>query len=281
MPRRSREPISVIMPAYNAQKYVRRSVASVLSNLKPHDEMIILDDASEIPVEIILNKSHSQRITIIRNKVNLGVAESLNILLSHAKHNLVARMDADDIMLRNRLSFQAQCFEKDLNLVLNFTSVLNFGSKVKNFIPASMKKILPNEFRYCLLLGNPVAHSSAMFRKDIITGIGGYKSSPAEDYELWMRLAINKANTTKIRVPGVLYRKHSQQVTRSKQWQELMVSSHELEKTHLTLARSLGWKSESVWSQMITKGVKNPSDENFKRFVKFALEGKKSRCEDV
>ena len=271
-----REPISVVMPAFNAEQYIKKSVTSVLANLNPLDELLILDDGSLISVESVIQERNDPKIRIIRNTKNLGVSKSLNTLLEQAKHNLVARMDADDIMIRNRLDFQEQIFARDPSLDVNFMSVLNFGPNFKSFIPSGLRNLSQEEFRYSLLLGNPVAHSTAMYRKEKILGHGGYKNTVAEDYELWMRLAVDKIKVTKIWMPGVFYRKHPQQITRSKKWKESLVSDSELADTHLKLAKSLGWQSEGVWQQIVIDDKKNSSDQTLARFIKFASGRKNS-----
>lgn len=100
--------ITVYMPVFNASKFLDQAISSILNQTFSNFEFIIVDDASTDNSWKII-KSYAKkdtRIIAIRNKINLGVSLSSNIAISQARAKFLARMDADDISLSNRLDQQ-------------------------------------------------------------------------------------------------------------------------------------------------------------------------------
>lgn len=99
--------ISVILPAYNAEKYINEAIDSILTQTYRDFELIILNDCSKDRTEEIILSYEDDRIVYLKNQVNMGVAATLNRGLAAAKGEYVARMDADDISLPERFEKQA------------------------------------------------------------------------------------------------------------------------------------------------------------------------------
>lgn len=98
--------ISVIMPAYNAEQYISEAIESILNQTYSNFEFIIIDDGStDRTVEMVQSYS-DPRIRFVQNEHNLGVAATLNRGLKLATGEYIARMDADDIALRERFGKQ-------------------------------------------------------------------------------------------------------------------------------------------------------------------------------
>lgn len=116
--------ISVIMSVYNGLPYLKEAVDSVLNQTYKNFEFIIVDDASKDKTWQYLKSLKDKRIKLIKNPKNLGLARSLNIALSKAKGEFIARMDADDICLLRR-------FEIQLNYMINNPKIDICGSWVK------------------------------------------------------------------------------------------------------------------------------------------------------
>ena len=107
--------ISVIMPAYNAEKYIGEAIESILNQTLKDFELIIVNDASTDSTGNII-KSYAEkdsRIVVLVNENNLNIAGSLNRGISVAKGTFIARMDADDIALPERLEMQAKVMSEN------------------------------------------------------------------------------------------------------------------------------------------------------------------------
>lgn len=116
--------VSVVMPVYNAGAFLQEAVKSILSQTYRNFEFIIIDDASEDDSwQILQNFTHKHnKIRIYRNSQNLGVSETVKKAIALARGNFLARMDADDIALPERL-------EKQVNYLLNHKETVAVGGQ--------------------------------------------------------------------------------------------------------------------------------------------------------
>lgn len=108
--------VSVIMPVYNAEKYISKAIESILKQSFNDFELIIIDDGSKDNSLNIIKSYHDARIVLIENKTNRGVVYSRNIGLEVAKGEYIALMDADDIAPLNRLQREVECLDADNNI---------------------------------------------------------------------------------------------------------------------------------------------------------------------
>lgn len=184
--------ISVIMPAYNAERYLAEAIESVLAQTWSDFELIILNDGSQDST-LDISQSYAQRDARIRveSHENMGVARTLNQGLLLATNEWVARMDADDLMMPNRL-------ERQMTFVAEHPELAVASSWVKHIDPngrviahgrsplvtneAVQKRYADNE-----LVG--ICHPAAMLRKSAVLSVGCYRPQfAAEDVDLWNRL---------------------------------------------------------------------------------------------
>jgi len=183
--------VSVIMPAYNSQKYIERAIESILCQTFKDFEFIIINDASnDRTLKIIKEYAvKDKRIRVYNNEKNLQIAASLNIGIKLAKADLLARMDPDDISHKKRLEYQYNFMQKNKNVAIvgaNIIVLNDHGKKiaVREYPSKSsdLKKIM---FKY-----SPFAHPVIMFRKKNILEFGGYdmKMVPCEDIDLWFKV---------------------------------------------------------------------------------------------
>ena len=129
--------ISILLASYNEQSYIADSIRSIQNQTLENWELIIIDDcSSDETVKIIKNfLKIDNRIKLIINKKDLGLAASLNIALRNAKADYIARADADDINLRERLQKQYDYLINNQNIDIVGTGawLLNReGKRVKN-----------------------------------------------------------------------------------------------------------------------------------------------------
>ena len=111
-------PISVLMPVYNAEKYLDESIGSILNQTFTDFEFLILDDASQDNSYAVMEKYANQdkRIKIFKNKKNIKEAECRNFLMKKSTADFIAWMDADDFSLPNRLKLQYNFLKKYANI---------------------------------------------------------------------------------------------------------------------------------------------------------------------
>lgn len=206
--------ISVIMPVYNGEKYLREAIDSVLNQTFRNFEFIIIDDGSSDSSAEIINSYNDPRIKYFK-KENSGIADSLNFGIDKSQGEFIARMDCDDICMPNRFERQIKFFEENPELVLVAswaTEINSIGEETEEikYPPLKWKKIK----RYGLL-HNPFIHPTTIFRKDLIKIVGNYslKFLHNEDYELWTRV-IYKYPCMNIDEKLIKYRTHENSVTR-------------------------------------------------------------------
>jgi len=179
--------ISVIMSVYNGEKYLNKAIESTLTQTFRDFEFIIVDDGSTDSSLRIIESYKDERIILRKNIINIGLTKSLNRALRMAKGEYIARQDADDISLPNRLKEQFIQFENNPDLAL-----LGTGSYLINEQGGILRKEIPlKNPKTALNKHNQFVHGSVMFRKEIINELGAYNTlfRYSQDYELWLRIA--------------------------------------------------------------------------------------------
>ena len=172
--------VSVLMCVYNGERYIRNAIDSVLDQTYDKFEFIIVDDGSEdLSSEILHNyKIKESRIRII-SKQHTGLVKSLNIGLSECKGTLIARIDADDIWLHDKIRLQVIRFEKDVNLYMLGTSKRDIDISGNIYQHNKYPRIFSyQDIKDHISKRNIFCHSSVMYRKEVLSQIGCYN----EDY---------------------------------------------------------------------------------------------------
>ncbi|MBF0542898.1 MAG: glycosyltransferase [Candidatus Riflebacteria bacterium] len=180
--------ISVIMPVYNAENYLGIAIESILKQTLSDFEFIVVNDGSSDNSAKILEHyaKIDPRIRILNNSKNEGIVTSLNLGLSHACGEFIARMDADDISLPFRLERQNQFFRMNHD-VLALGSAVSYIDSVGSELEVVRKCALHTSF----LFHNPLLHPTVMFRRKPFIDAGFcYREEfrYAEDYFLWLEL---------------------------------------------------------------------------------------------
>ncbi len=179
------------MSAYNVSSYIYEAMESILSQTFKDFEFIIIDDSSTDNTWEIINQFSDRRIRKLRNPKNLGYSISLNKAINISQGKYIARQDADDISLPERLEKQVSYLEKHPEVVLLGTSaeIMDEEGVVFYTPPVITGK---SKVKEILFAGeNPFFHGSVMMRKSCLKEVGGYRTilEPAEDFDLWLRMA--------------------------------------------------------------------------------------------
>lgn len=181
--------ISVIMSVYNGEKYLRESMDSILNQTFSDFEFIIINDGSTDKTRQILESYTDPRIRLFHQE-NIGLTKSLNKGIELARGEYIARQDADDVSMKDRLSKLISFFG---------TSPSPFGLATSSFYKIDHEgKITeqinlptnPIHILWRLLFENPIVHSGVLFPKKIFCEVGGYNEDIpyAQDYDLWSRI---------------------------------------------------------------------------------------------
>jgi len=182
--------VSVLMPVFNAEKYVEEAINSILNQTLKDFELIVLNDASTDASKNVVLSIQDSRIRYIENETNQGLAYSRNRLLGEAKGKYIAWLDADDIAYPTRLEEECSFLEDHPGhaMVAGWARLVDAdGSPTGTFI----KSYIPNRYLSELLLFvNYFVQSSVMLRRDFLPDVY-YRPEypPTEDYELWVRIA--------------------------------------------------------------------------------------------
>ncbi|MBL7196754.1 MAG: glycosyltransferase [Candidatus Omnitrophica bacterium] len=185
--------ISVIMSVYNSERYLREAFESILNQTFSNFEFIIVDDGSTDKSWEMLKefKVKDSRIKLIKNENNIGLTKSLNKALRICRGEYIARQDADDISLPNRLEKELSFLEKNREYGI-LGSAYREKDEEKDTVnkPKVMLCLRDKEIRKNIIKFNPFCHSSVLFRKKIIGTIGYYNEQfkYSQDYELWFRI---------------------------------------------------------------------------------------------
>lgn len=184
--------VTVLMPVYNGQSFLREALDSVLVQGGVNElELLVLDDGSKDASPEILASYNDPRLTIIRHP-NMGLAATLNKGLSLARGKYIARQDQDDLLLPGRLAKQITFLDAHPEVAM----VGTWAEILVDDKPDGRYHRHPgagDALRLQLLFDNPFVHSSIMMRTDSIRALGGYSEDktrqPPEDYEFWSRIA--------------------------------------------------------------------------------------------
>jgi len=203
----SRPLVSILLPIYNSERYLRDAIESLLDQTYGNLEILALIEAhnSDSSVEL-LQSYRDKRIRICVNETKLGLAATLNRGLRLAEGEFVARMDADDIAHSSRIVQQVTLMQRFRRVGLCGTHARLFGDENWDFVPSCE----PHKIKVEMLFGCPFVHPTVMFRTELIQKYSlVYDTSleATEDYDLWSR-CIEKFPVANVGSFLLNYRKH-------------------------------------------------------------------------
>ncbi|MBI5370004.1 glycosyltransferase [Candidatus Uhrbacteria bacterium] len=184
--------VSLVCCVFNGDRFIREAVLSLLRQSFRDFELLIVDDGSTDTTSQILRELAAQddRIRVLTNSTNLGLTKSLNRALTQATGNYVARMDADDIALPERLANQIAFLDThpDIDMVGTAFEWIDAEGRI-----IGRPQVITDSqtLHKTLIRTNPFLHGSIMIRKKTLDRAGGYDETfkKAQDYDLWLRLS--------------------------------------------------------------------------------------------
>lgn len=186
--------ISVIMPVHNAGCYLSDAVESILNQKDISFELIVVDDHSSdnaiknLPLII----SSDKRIRIVSSE-EFGVVAAMKKGFLYAQGRYIARMDADDIALANRLSVQYHYLQEhpEIGIVGGQIKIISESIVEEGFLLYEEwlnKLCLPQDIERELFVESPIPNPTAFFRREVYERLNGYDDPVwAEDYDMWLR----------------------------------------------------------------------------------------------
>jgi glycosyltransferase involved in cell wall biosynthesis len=206
--------VSVVMAVHDGERFVCAAVDSVLTQKFRDLELIVVDDGSTDRSAEIVREHPDPRVRLVANGRNLGLAPSLNVGLAEARGEFVARLDADDVAMPQRLARQVAFMDANPRVALLgswYTEMAADGT------PGAQVKIPTQhwDLRWHMCLYCPFAHSAVLWRRTLVAErVGQYDERLAYsmDYDLWRRIA-ERLEVANLPESLLLLRAHAQSMT--------------------------------------------------------------------
>jgi glycosyltransferase involved in cell wall biosynthesis len=259
--------VSIILPAYNCEKYIASSVASILEQVYDNFELIIVNDGSIDRTSEILATLTDQRIRIINNDSNKGLIYSLNKAIDESKGEFIARMDADDIATNDRIEKQVHWLlhHPETAVVGTFIKIIDGDGKEKPDWKLDRQTSKADDIRKAMINENCLAHPTIMARADLLKRYKyALSQKNIEDYDLWLRMLADRLIIEKIPQPLLYYRDHSTSVTSTQ-----LKSRNPRYKNYLCKKRFLAERrKQNKWSSFETSVAITMLQDRFMAFGK-------------
>lgn len=186
--------VSVIMPSYNKEPYIAKSIESILNQTYRDFELIIIDDVSTDNSVEVIKRFSDERIVFMQNETNLGIAENRNVALNIAKGEYIALLDADDISTEFRLEKEVEYLDihPDIDVVFGGFLEIDENDVVKETYFAPLKN--PDFIKARLMVQDVIPNGSCMYRKAFIDKHNiryrdGYLGM--DDYLFWVECSLH------------------------------------------------------------------------------------------
>jgi Glycosyl transferase family 2 len=249
--------VTVMMPVYNAENYLRQAIESILRQSFDDFELLIHDDGSTDHSAEIIQSYRDSRIRAVLNPINQGEERVRNQCLQIARGEYIAVLDADDIAHRDRLQIETDFLNRNpgISLVGSPHEIIDEAGRV-----VGIQRIYSDELaiKWGLLLGNQFSHSTVMYRREDVLAVGGYDEalSYGTDFDLWVRLT-TRGRLANLVDPLAQYRVHNQNTTHA------LRSSVKADGMFKVVARSIqlitGQSIELEIAKIVTRDFYNPA----------------------
>lgn len=216
--------VTILMPAYNAEKYLRESIDSILGQTYKDFKLLIIDDGSTDQTASIISSYTDPRVAYVKNDQNIGLVKTLNKGIELIQSTYIVRMDADDLAVSQRLEWQVAFMEQHPEIGVSGGLYRIFGNE--SGIPTI--PLQHEDIKAALLFASLICHPAVIMRRSLFNdpavryGVPfefndeyGHKILELEDFALWQKL---KSKTRFANMDKVLidYRREGQNLTAQK-----------------------------------------------------------------
>lgn len=198
--------ISVIIPVYNGENTIKKTIESVLSQTLPDFELIVINDGSQDATSEIVNSINDSRIQIF-SYPNAGTNSARNRGIYQAKSEHIAFIDADDLWTVDKLETQLKALQTHPEIAVAYSWSDYIDQAGKFLRRGSHISVTGNVYPHLLLSNFLENGSNALIRKQALIEVGGFDESltHAEDWDMWLRLA-SQYHFVAVPFPQILYR---------------------------------------------------------------------------
>ncbi|MBQ0037977.1 MAG: glycosyltransferase family 2 protein [Clostridiales bacterium] len=198
--------VSVIMPAYNAARYIETAITSVLRQTYTDWELIVVDDCATDGTADIIHRLAAQdtRIVFLRNAVNRGVSYTRNYAISQARGQWIAFLDSDDLWREDKLEKQLALTQKHPDGVLFFTAsgFITFDDQPLRYVMPAPEQVTYRD----LLRRNLLSCSSVLVKREVMAQVKMARDDMHEDYSAWLTILRQYPCAYGVNEPLLIYR---------------------------------------------------------------------------
>ena len=247
--------VSILMPMYNSEKYIKESIDSILNQDYKNFELIIVDDGSRDSSVKIVEKYNDSRIILYKNIENKGLPYTRNKLLNLSSGEYIALLDSDDIALKNRIKTQVEFLEKNKNIDIVGSSAIIFG---KYKIEKSSKVITGIENIKCnLIFRNCMINSTVMMRKEFIKKNNlSYRNEcmVCQDYSFFADASL-VGNIENMNISTIKYRTGHENITKRSKTKKIELRKEILREIGIRALKGNGFFLEKSEYELISKYI--------------------------
>jgi glycosyltransferase involved in cell wall biosynthesis len=210
--------VGVIIPVYNAEKYLHQALDSMICQTYKDFEILAINDGSTDSSRRILQSYECRRFRLFDMSHNSGVTKTLNYGLLVSRSEYIARMDADDVSSPERLERQVAFLDENRNVGILGTRFLSMNESLSCTHWVNDVQTDPEEVAKELLDRCCIGHPTVMMRRRVVESIGGYDegegTKAVEDYELWLRAASRGIKIANLPYHLLKHREYDHQVSK-------------------------------------------------------------------
>lgn len=204
--RRRSDHVSIVMPAYNAEKYLDEAIRSIMNQTYQYWDLIIVDDgSSDDTYRIATNFAcEDKRVGVYQNKDNKGVAFSRERGIGLARGPWIAFLDSDDMWKREKLANQLELAHTldDASFIFTGTEYIDGDGNASSYVLSPPKTVCFDELLAC----NPITCSSVLIRKDKLVIDAAMHDGLHEDYAMWLSILKNESCAYAVPKPLTMHR---------------------------------------------------------------------------
>ena len=245
--------VSIVMPSYNSEKYIKASIESVLNQTYPKWELLIVDDCSTDKTVEIIKSFKDERIKFFQNEKNSGAAVSRNKALLEAKGRWIAFLDSDDLWLPTKLEEQL-LFMIGNNYHFSFTDYkVSVDGKITNVVITGPKKVNFRKIKhYCY-----PATLTVVYDADVVGLVQISDIKKNNDYAMWLRI-LRKVEGYRYPKALSIYSKHSESISSGKKtklikWHYILFRNDQGYSRIYSLLLTIGNLWYGFWKKIIYK----------------------------
>jgi glycosyltransferase involved in cell wall biosynthesis len=214
--------VSVLLPVFNAASTLDETLRSLFAQTLAEFEIVAVDDGSDDGSAELLRRWSARDARLrVKSGPHSGIVDALNSGLELCRGSLVARMDADDTVHTQRLAKQAQMFDghPELSVVGSLVETVPRDEVAEGLLIYErwLNSLVDHrDISREMFIESPIAHPSAMVRRDEILQLGGYRDCGwPEDYDLWLRYHLRGSRFAKVNEVLLYWREHPGRLTRT------------------------------------------------------------------